>query len=230
MKGISLLLYFSLNELIISVHKLDSKQSVQQSNLSETPSTSEVDSNLETSRFASETVESERESLNAYKQATANAKSAPQIVIDPPGIQGHGDTDNIRTEEEQNNGHAINGTHNLLISSSSSSSSSSATSPSHATADSSKQAEKTMTIPSTVPEVMRTASERHQKGLMSPHIYQILIAGEIKLPVLLEDENHREFPSIHLIYRPVRQMVYAILFNLHHRMYLAAKSKEKGGR
>ncbi|XP_006619417.1 constitutive coactivator of PPAR-gamma-like protein 1 [Apis dorsata] len=211
------------------VHKLDSKQSVQQqSNLSETPSTSEAESNLETSRFASETVESERESLNAYKQATANAKSAPQIVIDPPGIQGHGDADNIRTEEEQNNGHAINGTHNLLISSSSSSSSSSATSPSHATADSSKQMEKTMTIPSTVPEVMRTASERHQKGLMSPHIYQILIAGEIKLPVLLEDENHREFPSIHLIYRPVRQMVYAILFNLHHRMYLAAKSKEKG--
>ncbi|XP_012135651.1 constitutive coactivator of PPAR-gamma-like protein 1 homolog isoform X2 [Megachile rotundata] len=207
----------------------DSKQNVQQqSNLSETPSTSEVDSNLETSRFASETVESERESLNAYKQATANAKSAPQIVIDPPGLQGHGDTDNIRTEEEQSNGHAINGTHNLLISSSSSSSSSSATSPSHATADSTKQTEKITNIPSTVPEVMRTASERHQKGLMSPHIYQILIAGEIKLPVLLEDENHREFPSIHLIYRPVRQMVYAILFNLHHRMYLAAKSKEKG--
>lgn len=72
-----------------------------QSNLSEAPSTSEGDSNLETSRFASETVESERESLNAYKQATANAKTAPQIVIDPPGIQGHGDADNIRTEEEQ---------------------------------------------------------------------------------------------------------------------------------
>lgn len=77
---------------------------------------------------------------------------------------------------------------------------------------------------------MRTASERHQKGLMSPYIYQILIAGEIKLPVLLEDENHREFPSIHVIYRPIRQMVYAILFNLHHRMYLATKSKEKGSK
>ncbi|KAF7387471.1 hypothetical protein HZH68_013148 [Vespula germanica] len=211
-------------------HKIDSKQNLQtQSNLSDGPSTSEGDSSLETSRFASETLESERESLNAYKQATANAKSAPQIVIDPPGIQGHGDADNARSEEEQSNGHAINGTHNLLISSSSSSSSSSATSPSHATTDSTKQIEKTTTsIPTTVPEVMRTASERHQKGLMSPHIYQILIAGEIKLPVLLEDENHREFPSIHLIYRPVRQMVYAILFNLHHRMYLATKSKEKG--
>ncbi|XP_015437521.1 PREDICTED: constitutive coactivator of PPAR-gamma-like protein 1 homolog isoform X1 [Dufourea novaeangliae] len=211
------------------MHKSDSKQNVVQtpSNVSETPTTSEADTNLETSRFASETVESERESLNAYKQATANAKSAPQIVIDPPGIQGHGDAVHIKTEEEQSNGHVVNGTHNLLISSSSSSSSSSATSPSHATADSTKQAEKTTSIPTTVPEVMRTASERHQKGLMSPHIYQILIAGEIKLPVLLEDENHREFPSIHLIYRPVRQMVYAILFNLHHRMYLATKIKEK---
>lgn len=82
---------------------MDSKQnSVQtQSNLSETPSTSEVDSNLETSRFASETVESERESLSAYKKATANAKSAPRIVIDPPGIQGHEDANNVRAEEEQ---------------------------------------------------------------------------------------------------------------------------------
>ncbi|XP_011330413.1 constitutive coactivator of PPAR-gamma-like protein 1 homolog isoform X2 [Ooceraea biroi] len=212
------------------VHKLDSKSSSQtQSNLSDVPSASEGDSNLETSRFASETLESERESLNAYKQATANAKAAPQIIIDPPGIQGHGDADTLRAEEEQSDMQAIiNGTHNLLISSSSSSSSSSATSPSHATADSARQPEKTTSIPSTSPEVMRTASERHQKGLMSPHIYQILIAGEIKLPVLLEDENHREFPSIHVIYRPIRQMVYAILFNLHHRMYMATKNKEKG--
>lgn len=122
----------------------------------------------------------------------------------------------------------MNGTHNLLISSSSSSSSSSATSPAHVT-DSAKQTEKTSTIPVSVPEVIRTAVERHSKGLMSPLIYQILTAGEIKLPVLLEDENHKEFPSIHVIYRPVRQMVYAILFNLHHRLYLATKSKEKGG-
>lgn len=81
---------------------MDSKPSTQtSSNLSDTPSASEGDSNLETSRFASETLESERESLNAYKQATANAKTAPQIVIDPPGIQGHGDADAIRTDEEQ---------------------------------------------------------------------------------------------------------------------------------
>lgn len=88
---------------VFSVHKVDSKPSAQahSSQTTDAPSVSESDSNLETSRFASETLESERESLNAYKQATANAKSAPQIVIDPPGIQGHGDADTIRTEEEQ---------------------------------------------------------------------------------------------------------------------------------
>lgn len=47
--------------------------------------------------------------------------------------------------------------------------------------------------------------------------------------MLMEDETHKELPSIHLLYRPVRQMVYAILFNLHHYMYMASKSKEKGG-
>lgn len=45
----------------------------------------------------------------------------------------------------------------------------------------------------------------------------------------MEDETNKELPSIHLLYRPVRQMVYAILFNLHHYMYMASRSKEKGG-
>ncbi|XP_031778257.1 constitutive coactivator of PPAR-gamma-like protein 1 homolog isoform X1 [Nasonia vitripennis] len=204
-----------------------------QSTTSDVPSTTEDETtNMSTSRFASETAESEQESLNVYKEATANAKAAPQIVIEPPasGVQGSADdANNSRTEEEQSNGHStVNGTHNLLISSSSSSSSSSATSPSHINVEQIKETDKSTTIPITVPEVMRTASERHQKGLMSPYIYQILANGEIKLPVLLEDENNKEFSSIHVIYRPVRQMVYAILFNLHHRLYLATKSKEKG--
>jgi hypothetical protein len=33
---------------------------------------------------------------------------------------------------------------------------------------------KLASLPSIPPEVMRTSSERHQKGLMSPYIYQIL--------------------------------------------------------
>nr|CAD7449162.1 unnamed protein product [Timema bartmani] len=134
---------------------------------------------------------------------------------------------------------AMNGgsghTSNLLISSSSSSSSSSATSPTPETCKISPSedispASPKMNLPVVAPEVMRTASERHQKGLMSPYIYQILTQGEMKLPVLLEDENHKEFPSIHLLYRPVRQMVYAILFNLHHYMYMATKGKDKAVR
>jgi hypothetical protein len=55
---------------------------------------------METLRFASETAESEQESLNAYKEATANAKAAPQIIIEPPGLQGHGDADNVRLEDD----------------------------------------------------------------------------------------------------------------------------------
>lgn len=57
-----------------------------------------------------------------------------------------------------------------------------------------------------------------------------LFQGEIKLPVLMEEENSKELPSIQLIYRPVRQMVYAILFNLHHHIYMATKQKDKGGK
>ncbi|XP_046665450.1 constitutive coactivator of PPAR-gamma-like protein 1 isoform X2 [Homalodisca vitripennis] len=83
-----------------------------------------------------------------------------------------------------------------------------------------------ITLPTVPPEVMRTVSERHNKGLMSPCIYQILTQGEIKLPVVMEDESHKEIPSIHHFYRPVRQMVYAILFNLHHHNYMATRSKD----
>ncbi|KAK7793934.1 hypothetical protein R5R35_007700 [Gryllus longicercus] len=209
----------------------------------------------DSSRFASETIESERDSLAAYKEATANAKAAPQIVIEPP-TAGHSET--IKTihnacsgeknhEEESSvlsgnsEPHAINGGNHaqLLISSSSSSSSSSATSPSRLTPENAKLnsvaedvvgpvSNKLSSLPSIPPEVMRTASERHQKGLMSPFIYQILTQGEVKFPVLMEDENHKELPSIHLFYRPVRQMVYAILFNLHHHMYLATQNKKEG--
>ena len=50
--------------------------------------------------------------------------------------------------------------------------------------------------------------------------------GEIRLPVVLEDQCHREVPNIQLFYRPVRQMVYAILFNLHHHTFLAEKQRE----
>lgn len=74
-------------------------------------------------------------------------------------------------------------------------------------------------------EVTRTATERHQKGLMSPIIYHTLMSNDVRLPCVMEDDQHREFPPAHLIFRPVRQKVYAILFNLHHLQYLANKTR-----
>lgn len=43
----------------------------------------------------------------------------------------------------------------------------------------------------------------------------------------MEDEHLREIASIHSIYLPVRQSIYAILFNVHHQMYLAKKEQGK---
>jgi len=46
---------------------------------------------------------------------------------------------------------------------------------------------------------------------------------------VLEDETNHEIPNIHLFYRQARQMVYGILFNLHHAYYLAkSNSSQKG--
>lgn len=46
---------------------------------------------------------------------------------------------------------------------------------------------------------------------------------------MLEDEINHEIPNIHLFYRQARQMVYGILFNLHHAHYLAkSNSSQKG--
>lgn len=47
--------------------------------------------------------------------------------------------------------------------------------------------------------------------------------------MVLEDE--KEIPNIYSFYKPVRQMVYAIVFNLHHHRYMAEKeNKCKYGR
>lgn len=76
-------------------------------------------------------------------------------------------------------------------------------------------------------DVLRTASLRHQKGLMAPQILHVLSTQEVRLPCLMEDEQNREFPSIHDIYQPLRQKVYAVIFNLHHLRYLHSKKKGK---
>lgn len=46
---------------------------------------------------------------------------------------------------------------------------------------------------------------------------------------MLEDEMNHDIPSIHLFYRPARQMIYGILFNLHHAHYLAKSNSSQRG-
>lgn len=81
--------------------------------------------------------------------------------------------------------------------------------------------------PTVSADVLRTASLRHQKGLMAPMILHVLSTQEVRLPCLMEDEGNREFPPIHDIYQPLRQRVYAVLFNLHHLRYVHSKKKGK---
>ncbi|GIY76867.1 hypothetical protein CDAR_513192 [Caerostris darwini] len=84
-------------------------------------------------------------------------------------------------------------------------------------------------LPKVSTEVLRMSRERHQKGLMHPYIFQILSEGEIKIPVTFEDDTGMELPSPGLLFRPLRQMIYALLFNQHHLQFLSEQKKEKEG-
>merc|ERR1712029_48696 len=81
-------------------------------------------------------------------------------------------------------------------------------------------------IPEPQHEVKKTAAERHRLGQMSPYVNQVLNKGEIKLPVLLEGENFSQLPPAHDVFRPLRQNIYAVLFNLHHARYTKKSLEE----
>jgi hypothetical protein len=117
---------------------------------------------------------------------------------------------------------------NLLVSSSSSNTSSVPSSPKHSAQNSRIVGGVNLVTPIVSPDVLRTASLRHQKGLMASMILHVLSTQEVRLPCLMEDEGNREFPPIHDIYQSLRQRVYAVLFNLHHLRYVHAKKKESG--
>jgi len=78
-------------------------------------------------------------------------------------------------------------------------------------------------IPQPHPEVLKTASDRHRQACMSPALYSLLTTGDIKLPQLLEDEAHAELPAIHSIFKELRQKVYGIIFNHHHLTFTRNK-------
>jgi len=83
---------------------------------------------------------------------------------------------------------------------------------------------KPIKIPKVHFEVRKTAIDRHRLGQMSPFIYQLLTKGEIKLPVVLESDV---LPQIHRFYQPLRQRIYAILFNLYHARFDRRQLEEK---
>lgn len=78
---------------------------------------------------------------------------------------------------------------------------------------------KPINIPEPPNDVRRTAVDRHRQGQMSPLVYQLLTRGEIKLPVLLENEQSEDIPLVHHFYQPLRRNVYAILYNKHHARF-----------
>ncbi|XP_055881657.1 constitutive coactivator of PPAR-gamma-like protein 1 homolog isoform X2 [Biomphalaria glabrata] len=90
------------------------------------------------------------------------------------------------------------------------------------------QSKKNLGFPQVPNEILRVAVDRHQKGLMHPHIYQVLTQGEVKLPVILEDDTTRELPSYIDLYRPLRQAIYSVLLNLNKQKIVhEIQNKEK---
>lgn len=227
------------------------KNSVQNNNNINCTTNPRLDeSELDTSGFASETTEQEQESLQNYKLATANAVISSDIVIglndidsstkdeSPPSsdtsrLNGHSDygsgvtSNHIASSCTGSGGTRVN----LFVSSSSSNASSVPASPKHANATNTPQIQQpilsNIVKPTISSDVLRTASLRHQKGLMAPMILHLLSSQEVRLPCVMEDEHCREFPQIHEIFRLIRQRVYAVVFNLHHIRFVHSKKQEK---
>ena len=86
---------------------------------------------------------------------------------------------------------------------------------------------KSISIPDVHPDIHRTALDRHRQAQMSPLLLQLLTRGEIKLPVLLEDfKSYGSVPPVHQLFQPLRQNVYAVIFNLHHHRYNRRQAEE----
>ncbi|KAK5644660.1 hypothetical protein RI129_005960 [Pyrocoelia pectoralis] len=235
-----------------SVGKKDyKKKTIQNNNNINCATNARVDDHeLDTSGFASETTEQEQESLQNYKLATANAVISSDIVIGLNHIDNSTKDDSSPSSDVSTrlNGHSDYGSGmtanhvpssstsstatrvNLFVSSSSSNASSVPESPKHSSSTNLQSHPNLTNVvrPTVSSDVLRTASLRHQKGLMAPMILHLLSTQEVRLPCVMEDEHCREFPPIHEIFRLIRQRVYAVLFNLHHIRFVHSKKIEKG--
>ena len=68
-------------------------------------------------------------------------------------------------------------------------------------------------LPSISNEVLGIARRRHQSGEMAPEILQILSRGEILIDTAIDEEHATMRPPIPLLYRPIRQLIYGILYD-----------------
>lgn len=62
-------------------------------------------------------------------------------------------------------------------------------------------------------KVLQVTKGRHESGLMSPLVLQVLTKGEISICTTLEDECCTDRLPCALIFRPVRQYAYGVLYD-----------------
>ncbi|XP_037299637.1 constitutive coactivator of PPAR-gamma-like protein 1 isoform X2 [Manduca sexta] len=171
------------------------------------PSTTDLD----TSKLATETSEHEQKGLEDYKLATANASMNADFSIEDTSQDVHHAMAAMSLEAGEPGVPQPQ-----------------PTAKEGRQPQSGKSIQSEDNCPPAPAEVLRTCAERHARGLMHPQMLSVLTHRQITLPVLMEDDNHREIPSIHHFYRPIRQNVYAILYNMHHHRFMAQKAKEDG--
>ncbi|XP_050304271.1 constitutive coactivator of PPAR-gamma-like protein 1 isoform X2 [Anthonomus grandis grandis] len=217
--------------VIAAKDKNERKQKHAEKKEPQPQSPKEENTDLDESGFASETSEQQRETLQNYNMLTAQTVMSSDLAEMDMLIKSADDSPGSSEQAK------INGVENGSEPQKESSETpvKIAQKPkilqnnSQATASSAKQVQKSNIVtPSVSADVLRTASLRHQKGLMMPTILHVLSTQEVRMPCLMEDESNREFPPIYDIYLPLRQRVYAVLFNLHHLRYVHSKKKESG--
>ncbi|XP_046960558.1 constitutive coactivator of PPAR-gamma-like protein 1 [Vanessa cardui] len=175
---------------------------------------------LDTSKLASESSEHEQKGLEDYKLATANA-----LMNADYGIEEHCHELSHSVAGLSLDGGDAASVKQLPVKPTDKNEKPTSKEP---TTSAAKHIQSDDNCPPAPAEVLRTCAERHTRGLMHPQMLSILTHRQITLPVLMEDDNHREIPSIHHFFRPIRQNVYAILYNMHHHRFMAQKAKDEG--
>ncbi|XP_053602240.1 constitutive coactivator of PPAR-gamma-like protein 1 isoform X3 [Plodia interpunctella] len=174
---------------------------------------------LDTSKLATESSEHEQKGLEDYKLATANASMNADFNMEEQSCELQHAVAALSLESGDATSNMQSKSANKIDKQ---------PAPKEGRQAVSKNLSGDDNCPAAPAEVLRTCAERHARGLMHPSMLSILTHRQITLPVLMEDDNHREIPSIHHFFRPIRQNVYAILYNMHHHRFMAQKAKEEG--